>query len=1095
MGLLRRFGIIYVICAVVFTIFTVGLFPAIAGAEQTQSINSASSSVEGLIAHWPLNEGKGSIARDISGNGADCDLKNTKWSDGPFGKAVDFNGINSYLEARDAGKGNITGAFTISFWMKPQAWKDQYSGGIISKRKSDAVHGYVIYSDGNFPTKICLRISGPSGGEGMLISASDVDEEIWQHWAVTYNPQTKSFIWYKNGKLDKRHASVIIGDTSNDTPLQIGHAHTWNGFYDGLLNNLKIYNRALTLNEIKAEYGSNAAVTQPVHVPIKRRVISTHYPTSDIVIAGCTVKDAGARGDGKTDDTEAFQSAMNTMARVGGGTVFVPEGRYVIKGNLKVPTGVTLRGEWQKPSDKPFKGSILMAYVGRGETEGRPFIALRQCTGIIGLTIWYPEQNAENIVPYPFCIQQMGAASGTVSNVTLVNAYQGIRTNYGSYLHYFHSVYGSPLSIGLEIDFVSDTGRVDDIHFNPDFWSNSGLPGSPKKNGAHAAWMRKNGTGMLFRRYEWIYSAFVELSGYNTGVGMINSPTMGETNGQMYKYEITNCNTAVDIINANFAGISFTKCLLEGSNYGVFTHDTFNSRLLFHSCDIRGGKKSAFLDGIDNQTVMFQHCSFTNEIERIRGDIMMLGCSVKSSGDHIRLGRDVNVAAIAGTVFDGEARVINSSTSERVKITSDPVAPTKMPDFPQLQDKSHKPAKSTLYVITPQTKALKDYTQIIQKNLDAAAKNGGGIVYIAGGIYPVRGNLVVPSGVELRGVYDVTHHSRGLGSVLQIYAGRNNENAKPFIVMKKNSGMRGLSFYYPEQQGDNIVPYPFLVQGRGENVYIVNINAMNPYKMIDFKSYRCDRHYIDYPSGAPLKVGVAVGGGSTGGIVLNAMFNSNNWAWSPYPDSSGLRVKDRVNAAWIFQYQNLDGFIFGDCKDELQYQNSIFGSHIGLHFVSENGTGASGLVLGHGTDGSLVPIAFDGLGPNGIDVINSQLVSMYCVGLEQTPDKRYIHCGKGLNSTARMYNTTLWGTPNSSVTVQGGSLDIELASFCMNGPLVVDSGDLRLTNIFLGQQAGGDADLIVRNGGQVSNTGILSLGALRINKDAEPGAVTSILVN
>ena len=52
----------------------------------------------------------------------------------------------------------------------------------------------------------------------------------------------------------------------------------------------------------------------------------------------------------------------------------------------------------------------------------------------------------------------------------------------------------------------------------------------------------------------------------------------GETNGQMYQFAITDCDTAIDITDANFAGISFTKCILEGSEYGVVTRPTFNSR-------------------------------------------------------------------------------------------------------------------------------------------------------------------------------------------------------------------------------------------------------------------------------------------------------------------------------------------------------------------------------------------------------------------------------------------------------------------------------------------------------------------------------------
>jgi hypothetical protein len=1068
------------------------------------SAMSAPPIEKGLVARWRFDEGAGAIARDSTGNGADCGTRGAKWAKGPAGGAVELNGKTDYLEARDPRKANITGAFTISFWINPAAWQDQYSTGVLSKKRSDATPGYVIYADGNMPTKITLRIAGTAGGHAMLTSASDVDEDIWQHWAVTYDPNTQTLDWYKNGRLDKRYQSITIGDTSNDTPLQIGHAHTWNGYYDGLLGQIEIFDRALSPDEISREYGTGGPTVRSASVPVKWRVVSTRFPTDDVVVAGCTVKEAGAKGDGKTDDTTAFQSAMGSMARAGGGTVFVPEGRYVIRGNLRVPTGVTLRGEWEQPrSNAPLRGTILMAYAGRGDMEGRPFIGLRQCSGMKDLAIWYPEQDAQSIVPYPFCIEQMGSASGTVANVTLVNPYLGIRTDYGSYLHYIHNMYGSPLSIGIEIDFVSDTGRVDNIQFGPDFWSSSGLPGAPTANGPHTAWMRANGTGMLFRRYEWIYSAFVKLSGYNTGVRMVNSKAFGETNGQMYQFAIANCGTAVDITDANFAGISFTKCTLDGSEYGVVTRPTFNSRLLFHSCAIGGRVRAALLDGIADQSILFQQCSFAGEVERVRGDLVMLGCSVDSPGDHIRLGDQVNAATIAGTTFSGPARIVNDCRSGKVSITSDPVPAVSIPSVPPPTDKRLAPARPVLFVVTDRPRAAKqalpgDDTSIIQSALDRAAKAGGGVVLLPPGVYALRGHLTIPPGVELRGVYDVEHHTRGWGSVVQVYAGRNDENGAPAIVMERNSGLRGLTFYYPEQRYDTVVPYPFLVQGRGAGIYVVNVTAANPYKLLDFKTYRCDGHHIEYAAGAPLRVGIAVGGGSVGGEVINTQFNSHYWAWCPFPDCPGLGPSDMGagrNPVWAYQYRNLEAFVFGDCRDELQYQNTVFGSHTGLHFVAENGAGASGVVLGHGTDGSMVSMQFDGLSPQGIDVINSQLVTMNCANVPPTSEKTYVRCGPGLRSTARMINTTFWGTPANAVVVQGGGLDIDLASFCMYGPLLVDGGRLQLDAAFLGQPTAGDRELTVRTGGRIDLMCNLSPAGMRANPDAPAGAISERLAN
>jgi hypothetical protein len=285
------------------------------------------------------------------------------------------------------------------------------------------------------------------------------------------------------------------------------------------------------------------------------------------------------------------------------------------------------------------------------------------------------------------------------------------------------------------------------------------------------------------------------------------------------------------------------------------------------------------------------------------------------------------------------------------------------------------------------------------------------------------------------------------------------------------------------------------VQGRGAGIYVVNVTAANPYQFIDCKTYRCDGHHIEYAAGAPLRVGIAVGGGSVGGEVMNTQFNSHYWAWCPFPDCPGMDIATGVNPVWIYQYQNLEAFVFGDCRDELQYQNTVFGSRIGLRFVAENGTGASGVVLGHGSDGSMVSMQFDGLGPKGIDVLNSQLVTMDCAHVPPTSEKTYVRCGAGLRSTARMYNTTFWGTPANAVVVHGGRLDIDLASFCMYAPLLVDGGRLNLTAAFLGQPTAGDRELTVKGEGRADLVGDLSPVGMRPNPDAPAGAITERLAN
>ena len=98
--------------------------------------------------------------------------------------------------------------------------------------------------------------------------------------------------------------------------------------------------------------------------------------------------DFGAKGDGKTDDTAAFQKARDTAAQSGGGTVQAGRGNFFFAGHLNVPPAVTLAGLWQsvpahnglrdrglpKPTDD---GTTFVVTEGAGHEDGPAFITLR----------------------------------------------------------------------------------------------------------------------------------------------------------------------------------------------------------------------------------------------------------------------------------------------------------------------------------------------------------------------------------------------------------------------------------------------------------------------------------------------------------------------------------------------------------------------------------------------------------------------------------------------------------------------------------------------------------------------------------------------
>src|SRR5262249_37751905 len=91
-----------------------------------------------------------------------------------------------------------------------------------------------------------------------------------------------------------------------------------------------------------------------------------------------SVLDFGAKGDGQTDATAAFQKALDAAGQAGGGVVYAPRGNYFFRGHLNIPAAVTLKGVWEsvpahtglrdkgfpKPTDD---GTTLLVTENRGQ--------------------------------------------------------------------------------------------------------------------------------------------------------------------------------------------------------------------------------------------------------------------------------------------------------------------------------------------------------------------------------------------------------------------------------------------------------------------------------------------------------------------------------------------------------------------------------------------------------------------------------------------------------------------------------------------------------------------------------------------------------
>eukprot|EP00485_Elphidium_margaritaceum_P011224 CAMPEP_0202703668 /NCGR_PEP_ID=MMETSP1385-20130828/16485_1 /ASSEMBLY_ACC=CAM_ASM_000861 /TAXON_ID=933848 /ORGANISM="Elphidium margaritaceum" /LENGTH=428 /DNA_ID=CAMNT_0049361559 /DNA_START=19 /DNA_END=1302 /DNA_ORIENTATION=- len=336
-------------------------------------------------------------------------------------------------------------------------------------------------------------------------------------------------------------------------------------------------------------------------------VESVSYPNNNLD-ANMTfnVLSFGAVGDGTTDNTKAFQSALQSAADNGGGIVFAPGGNYVFDGQLSIPSGVALFGSYltvpsHAGSAQPTDGTVLMPYYGRTQqNESLSFITVTTDASIKGVVIFYPEQPCTSNIPvaYPPSIRLNGN-NAAVQDVELLNSYIGIFAAPAP-RHYIARVQGQPIRIGVFVDEVYDIGRIEDVHFNPWFCNDI--------NYMYEQTMF--GRSFVFGRSDWEYVLNTFSFGYAIGYHFIETPT-GSMNGNFVGIGADYaCNASIVVDQSQPAGLLITN--------GEFT--------AFHTKDFAPNSTAISAQLIVNDAnvgpVVFSASSFwgpSNNIARLYG--------------------------------------------------------------------------------------------------------------------------------------------------------------------------------------------------------------------------------------------------------------------------------------------------------------------------------------------------------------------------------------------------------------------------------------------------------------------------------------------
>ncbi len=257
----------------------------------------------------------------------------------------------------------------------------------------------------------------------------------------------------------------------------------------------------------------------------------------------------------------------------------------------------------------------------------------------------------------------------------------------------------------------------------------------------------------------------------------------------------------------------------------------------------------------------FQNCTISNALDLAGpGVFNLVNCQLLGSTQCV-MSASATAVGFTGCTFSPSQNIINNGGANNLLIDPRPAISNPMPVFDwtnvMADLATRRPANTNLFVATAwgaTGNGVTDDTVAIQNALAAAGNNGGGIVYLRPGDYHVTNTLDVPSGVELRGPYELRHSSWpgadniAKGAILQPYGGQGTTNGPPAIALEANSGVVGLTISY-ESQWTNCFPFPPAIQGRGGNIYMIGIQCPNPYYYVDLDSYTCTNHFIDMLDG------------------------------------------------------------------------------------------------------------------------------------------------------------------------------------------------------------------------------------------------------
>jgi uncharacterized membrane protein len=257
----------------------------------------------GLVASYAFDEGSGPTVTDGSGNGNTGTIANGAWTeDGKYGKALVFNGTNSLITVPDSPSLHLKDSMTLEAWVSPSVvnglWRD-----VLDKGSDYSLEGT---SAGQGAPAVGAMLAS---SRALSYGTAPLPANTWSHLAVTYDGSLLRT--YVNGVLvSSRVSQGEIASSSN--PLQIGGDRIFGRYFEGKIDEIRIYDIALTQAQIKSD----------LVTPVKAQLLSiTVSPQGQAIEVGDQLQftATGNYSDGRQQDvtnSASWTSSASAIASV-----------------------------------------------------------------------------------------------------------------------------------------------------------------------------------------------------------------------------------------------------------------------------------------------------------------------------------------------------------------------------------------------------------------------------------------------------------------------------------------------------------------------------------------------------------------------------------------------------------------------------------------------------------------------------------------------------------------------------------------------------------------------------------------------------------